>query len=129
MLMRLRKKAQNTAEYAIVLGLVVGAVVAMQVYVKRGLQGRIQQFATYNDSAVNDNWSADMNFKEQYEPYYLDSEFEVDRQSDGYGRIDTDVGAAAFMFRNETSNVTRAKDGSQQYLYNTSLEFILNETD
>ena len=30
-------KAQSTAEYAIVLALVVGAVVAMQIYVKRGL--------------------------------------------------------------------------------------------
>ena len=36
------KKAQNTAEYAILIVLVVGAVIAMQTYVKRGWQGRVK---------------------------------------------------------------------------------------
>lgn len=36
-----KRKAQSTAEYAIIIAIVVGAAVAMQVYVKRGLQGRI----------------------------------------------------------------------------------------
>ncbi len=34
------KRAQSTAEYAILIALVVGAVVAMQTYVKRGIQAR-----------------------------------------------------------------------------------------
>ncbi len=42
-MMRLLKKAgQSTAEYAIVIALVVGALVVMQVYVKRGIQGRFK---------------------------------------------------------------------------------------
>lgn len=36
------KKAQNTAEYAILIALVVGAAIGMQTYVKRGLQGRVK---------------------------------------------------------------------------------------
>ena len=39
---RRSSKGQSTAEYAIVIGLVIAAAVAMQVYVKRGLQGKIK---------------------------------------------------------------------------------------
>ncbi len=35
------KKAQNTAEYAILIALVVAAAIGMQNYVKRGWQGRV----------------------------------------------------------------------------------------
>lgn len=41
--MRIAKtRGQSTAEYAIVIALVVGALVVMQVYVKRGVQGRFK---------------------------------------------------------------------------------------
>ena len=32
----LRKKAQSTAEYAILIGLVVAAITAMQIFIKTG---------------------------------------------------------------------------------------------
>ena len=38
MLMRLNRKGQSTGEYAIVFALVLGAVIGMQAYVRRGLQ-------------------------------------------------------------------------------------------
>jgi hypothetical protein len=41
-MLRFDKRAQSTAEYAIVIALVIGAVVAMQVYVRRGLQARMK---------------------------------------------------------------------------------------
>jgi len=65
-----KKKAQTTAEYAIVIAIVVGAVVAMQVYIKRGLQGRIKDAVDF----TGDNLSTNTNFafkSGQYEPYYL----------------------------------------------------------
>ena len=37
----LNKKGQNTAEYAILIALVIAAAVGMQTYVKRGLQARV----------------------------------------------------------------------------------------
>ncbi len=37
------KKAQSTLEYAILIAVVVGALIGMQTYVKRGLQGRLQE--------------------------------------------------------------------------------------
>jgi hypothetical protein len=39
---RFSKKGQSTAEYAIVIALVIGALLGMQKYVKRGLQGRVK---------------------------------------------------------------------------------------
>lgn len=45
MLIKLRKnRAQNTAEYAIVIGLVVAAIIGMQPFIKRAWQGKAKQF-------------------------------------------------------------------------------------
>ncbi|MFA6217552.1 MAG: hypothetical protein WDL87_07910 [Candidatus Omnitrophota bacterium] len=66
-----RKRAQTTAEYAILIALVIGAVVAMQIYVKRGIQGRIKEtvdFVGTNGTVGNSNFSFTTN---QYEPYYI----------------------------------------------------------
>lgn len=60
------KKAQSTAEYAIVIALVIGAAIAMQVYVRRGMQGGIK-FATDKLKSSDDGVG-------QYEPYYMQSE-------------------------------------------------------
>ena len=54
--MLIKRKAQSTLEYALIIAVVVGALVAMQVYVKRGLQGRYK-------SAADD-------MGEQYSPGY-----------------------------------------------------------
>lgn len=40
-----RNKAQTILEYAILIGVVVAGIMAMQVYLKRGLQGRIKSSA------------------------------------------------------------------------------------
>lgn len=46
MFIRLNKrKAQSTLEYGVVIAVVVAALVAMQAYVKRGLQGKIKESA------------------------------------------------------------------------------------
>ena len=43
MFIRLNKRAQSTLEYAVVIAVVVAGLVAMQVYLKRGVQGRLRQ--------------------------------------------------------------------------------------
>lgn len=43
MFINMRKKGQSTLEYAVIIAVVVAALVAMQTYVKRGLQGRLRQ--------------------------------------------------------------------------------------
>ena len=39
------RKGQSTLEYAILIAVVVAAAIGMQVYVKRGFQGRLKQSA------------------------------------------------------------------------------------
>ena len=70
------KKAQQTAEYALLIALVVAAVVAMQTYAQRAIQGRIRdasQYMTGQTSALGKT--------NQYEPYYATSSYDVDRES------------------------------------------------
>lgn len=55
-----RNKAQSTAEYAILIGLVVGVLVVMQTYLKRGIQGRVKDAADEYVTSIDDdtaNWS------------------------------------------------------------------------
>ncbi len=78
----LGKRAQSTAEYAILISIVVGAVVAMQVYVRRGLQSRIRDVVNH-EAAGGDVGGQAFNFTDngQYEPYYTDSEFNSNRDA------------------------------------------------
>lgn len=67
MLRKLRnRRAQSTAEYAILIGVVVAALVAMQTYVKRGFQGRMKDATDF--FATN---TSQIGTTTQYEPYYL----------------------------------------------------------
>ena len=66
MLLKHVRKAQTTAEYAILIGLVVAAVLAMQVYVKRGFQARVKD--AVDDMATKTSGIGTTN---QYEPYYM----------------------------------------------------------
>jgi len=72
-MLRLMRKGQSTAEYAIVIGLVIAAAVAMQVYVKRSLQAKVKDAVDYSDSA------ATMLTTSQYEPYYSESIIDTTR--------------------------------------------------
>lgn len=53
------KRGQSTAEYAILIGLVIGALIVMQTYVRRGIQGRFRDATDdYVSSIGSDaNWT------------------------------------------------------------------------
>ena len=40
-----KKRAQTTLEYAILIGVIVAGLIAMQVYLKRGFQGKLKEGA------------------------------------------------------------------------------------
>ena len=86
---------QNIAEYSVGLAVVVLAIVAMTVYIKRGLSGR---YATVVNAVTKKANST------QYEPYYENTTYDLD-----YGRKDTQVisrnGERSGTF-NETYNIS-----------------------
>ncbi|OGX45733.1 MAG: hypothetical protein A3G38_02000 [Omnitrophica WOR_2 bacterium RIFCSPLOWO2_12_FULL_51_8] len=88
------QKAQSTAEYVIVLGLIVAAVVAMQTYIKRGLQGRIQEAVDYTDQGGQLDAATAVQFTgAQYEPYYLRSQFSRTRNAYDVENLETSGGS------------------------------------
>lgn len=66
----LNRRGQNTAEYAILIALVIAAAVAMQTYVKRSVQGGVK----YTVDKLKDKTG-------QYEPYYLQSEYDTTQKA------------------------------------------------
>jgi len=80
---RLGQRGQSTAEYAILIALVIGAVIAMQVFVKRGLQGRMKD-ATDSLTQVDGGGLLAGNTA-QYEPYYLQQDVTTTQTVAGTG--------------------------------------------
>lgn len=77
----LNKKGQSTAEYAILIGLVVATVIAMQTYFKQGLQGRVRD-AVDHVGAGGDVGGTTLTFTgDQFDPQYLTSNFDVTRST------------------------------------------------
>lgn len=81
-----RSKGQSTAEYAIVLSIVLAAVIGMQTYMKRGLQGRYKSVTdamTSTPAASPDGTITVSTGPTQYEPYYARESMTTAR-NDGY---------------------------------------------
>ena len=105
------RKGQNTAEYAILIGLVVAAAIAMQTYVKRGLQGRIRD-AVDHVGAEGDVGGVTLNFSgKQYEPYYLQSQASTTREAERTETVKTGGGIG------RESEEEVAREGIQEFLY------------
>ncbi|MEI6437123.1 MAG: hypothetical protein WCO69_00060 [Candidatus Omnitrophota bacterium] len=78
------KKAQNTAEYAILIALVIGGVVAMQTYAQRALQARVRDTSKY--MATSSGNDVGIGTTLQYEPYYSNSTEKTDKVSSDVNR-------------------------------------------
>ena len=70
------RKGQSTGEYALIFAIVLGAVVAMQTYVKKELQGRIKDGADYMTRGT-----LELGNTSQYDPYDLSSDYSTTRAS------------------------------------------------
>ena len=104
------KKAQNTAEYALLIALVVAGIIAMQQYAQRALQARVRDASLYMIT-VNDT----LGNTAQYEPYYQQSNYEVSRNS--YDQKTLGEGLVA-QGRGEAR--TRGANGFQKATYDTT---------
>jgi len=114
------KRAQNTAEYAIMIVIIIGVFTAMQLYVRRGLQARIKTgvdqipgmvIGQAGSAGMFVNASLVGNATDQYEPYYYRNGTQALTSSTSDG---TERGTAteAGGVRNLT-NATSARTGWQ----------------
>ena len=82
-----KAKGQSTAEYAVVIAIVLGAVIGMQTFVKRGLQGR---YKLATDTLTKVPGAANIPGFEsnlsQYEPYYAQQSITTTRR-DAYNEF------------------------------------------
>jgi len=102
------KKAQNTAEYAILISLVVAGIIAMQTYAQRALQARVRDAGKYLSTETSK-----LGETVQYEPYYLDTKYTVTRNVVEIQRLDANTSILEF----DTTR-TRDKAGRQISSYN-----------
>ena len=101
------KRAQNTAEYALLISLVVAGVIAMQTYAQRALQGRIRDASKFLSKQ-----SSDLGNTVQYEPYYLTTDYTVRRTDDETIHLDK-----AFSGKEGHTNRVREVGGFQSQAY------------
>jgi len=104
------RKGQNIAEYSILIALVIAAAVAMQTYVKRGIQGRVAD-AVDNAPAADLGDAGTINFTtKQYEPYYLESQADVASTRN----LNEAVGASGLTDRTNIDEKTTRAAGSYE---------------
>ena len=111
------KKAQNTAEYALLIALVVAGVIAMQTYAQRALQARVRDAGLFLTSQTNT-----LGTTNQYEPYYLSSNYAVDRVSTETTTLNNSVIGGEQKLTGNTRG--RNSGGFQQSKYNTALGVV-----
>ena len=112
MLRKLRKRTrgQSTAEYAILIALVIAAMIAMQTYVKRGLQARTKDAIDYLAEQTGD-----LGNTVQFEPQYLSSSFQVTRNQDqNFIMTNKEIGGIS---TNAVTEIKRASGGYQIQTY------------
>lgn len=99
------KKGQNTAEYAILIALVIGGVIAMQTYIQRGIQGRMKDGTDYMARQTGET----LGYTGQYDPQYTESDSSINRESQ---EMQSHTGAYSNEFRNRTGSQRTTYSGS-----------------
>ena len=104
----LNKRGQNIAEYVILVAIIIGAAAAMQIYLKRGISGRIAD-ATDHAPQIADVAGAPLSFNtKQYEPYYADSSSDVTSTS----TVSEDLANRGGITRSQVDSTTNRGVGS-----------------
>ena len=99
----LNQRAQNTAEYALLIALVIAGVIAMQTYAQRSLQARTRDAGVFMQGELK-KINSTMGESSQYEPYYSKSSYDVSRNSVSNKRLDSTTTA----FDSNTARVREA---------------------
>lgn len=110
-MLRLMRKGQSTAEYAIVIGLVIGAAVAMQVYVKRGIQGKMKDATDFKLTDATSGVT--IGSTDQYEPDYMTTDKMVSKREATESKETTQGGGVE---RKIVGTETSSRTGTQTIL-------------
>jgi gas vesicle protein len=103
------RKGQNTAEYAILIGVIVAAAIAMQIYVRRGMQARVKDAVDFTQTADDD--AGNGLFKQsQYEPYYMATNFSTSQS----GQTSEQLQQGGGIVKDSISETT-TRTGNQTY--------------
>lgn len=113
------RRAQSTAEYAVLLGLVVGVIITMQTYVKRGWQARVKAETDNMFTGItgSGDWTGNTGVtaaaaKKQYEPTAL-SRLSTDKVTADTDTLGMSTGGATTKTFTRTSS--QEKGDYQQY--------------
>lgn len=109
------KEAQSTAEYAILISVIVGAALAMQVYIKRSLQAKMHDagVALTDVSADITGDGVVLGTLKQYEPYYAEQRLsDVDRNTTTASSATTSEGGA--LARNSEQDIEVSSGAADQ---------------
>ena len=112
--MQRKRRGQSTAEYAIVLSVVIAAIVGMQLYVKRGMQGKFKQVSDYY-AGLRGNNNVLSNAGTQYEPYYIGSNITSNSNTSG-----TEGMALGGTFTKNNLNEASGRTGTMNQGSNTT---------
>ncbi len=105
------RKGQNTAEYAILIGVIVAAAIAMQIYIRRGMQARVKDAVDFTMTADVDAGNALFNKSMvQYEPYYMQTNFQTVQQ----GSTSEQLQVGGGLVKDSISEATQ-RTGNQVY--------------
>jgi len=97
--MRRNRRGQSVLEFTVLMVIVIGAFIAMQLYVKRGIQGRWK-------SSIDD-------FGEQYDPRLTNSDVVYSMRGNSETQIQTiKVSGGYWTQRLDSSNMTSTTQGS-----------------
>jgi len=109
------KRAQSTAEYAILISVIVGAALAMQIYIKRSLQAKMHDagIALTDVSADITGDGVVLGTQKQYEPYYAEQRVsDINRDVTASSSATTSEGGA--LARTDTKDVGATSSAVEQ---------------
>ena len=84
------QSGQNTAEYALLIALVVAGIIAMQTYAQRALQARVRDASKYMATATNDIGNT-----LQYESTHTDSDYTINKETESFEQLGKGTVASA----------------------------------
>ena len=110
------RRGQSLAEYAVVFGVAVAAIVAMQLYVGRSFKAKIKDSTDLATGSVDTFLKAQgaKSTTAQYEPYYASSDYTVNQNQQFRETIGKDMAVNTVLTQDKTVRTGSSNIGSDQ---------------